>query len=83
MTMVGSTTETRSGTCEACGAAVIQRRCFYLQGDLPEFWNTPRHDAPCGLICLAGGVPVAAYKTGVFHRDAERCPRCSASRSRP
>jgi hypothetical protein len=79
MPMVASTTETRDATCEACGLPVIETKQILLarEGEtFPAFWNTPRHDAPCGLPCFGGGVPARAYRAGIFHRDAERCPKC-------
>ena len=53
------------------------RACRFCDLQLPHypdgiFAMPMKHDAPCGLPCLAGGVPVDVS----FHDD--RCPICSA-----
>lgn len=56
------------------------RRCRYCDLELPHRydvgyagrWVAIKHDAPCGLPCLGGGVNATVRE---FHSD--RCPRCS------
>jgi hypothetical protein len=71
---VVSTGVTRQHTCQ-CGAAVAQDECRgAFAGAI--FWDTPSHEAPCGLPCLNGGISLTVYGSGEFHKDTSRCPRC-------
>ena len=50
--------------------------CRYCGLELPHrneggFWSAIKHDAPCGLPCLGGGVSATIR---AFHSDA--CPIC-------
>lgn len=65
---------TKTETCH-CGSVITKAQEFGA-ASRAEFWSTARHDAPCGLPCLAGGVYGQAYRRGRFHRDAA-CPSCA------
>lgn len=73
--MYASTGMTRTRPCETCGTAVEQRDTVGVwTGD--HVWTTERHDAPCGLPCLGGGVSPRAYRERQVHLRDE-CPRCT------
>jgi hypothetical protein len=70
-----TTGTTREHVCK-CYTATIQResRGAFLGG---IHWSTERHNAPCGLPCLCGGVSPKDYRLGQFHRDKNACPLCA------
>jgi hypothetical protein len=69
-----STGATRRHLCQ-CGTLVTQDECRSAFAGAIH-WDTPNHDAPCGLPCLNGGVSTGVYRSGEFHKDADRCLRC-------
>lgn len=69
-----TTDETTEQTCDLCGVTVVARFSRGLYGSTA--WRIPKHDAPCGLPCLGGGVPLKVYRSGQVHKRSE-CPRCA------
>ena len=72
--------------CSMCGTSVEHSISLGMYGSGPESSAT-KHDAPCGLPCLGGGVGSNVIKpmraAGKKLRDVchaiDTCPRCSTS----
>lgn len=58
MTMAISTGERRAMPCPGCGLVVEHTGVAFVSGVRAgdTTWKAERHDAPCGLPCLSGGI---------------------------
>ena len=61
-----STGRTKPGPCTHCDATVDYEEYLGAYGS-GHHWMVGRHDAPCGLPCMGGGVGGRAYRTGEAH----------------
>ena len=75
MSLAFPTGKTRTAPC-GCGTPVEEREDRIVPPDVLH-WTKPRHDAPCGLPCMNGGVDAKVYRTGQIHRVDGKCPRCA------
>lgn len=77
MSISTSTGKERDHACDACGRLVHQRE-LYTKPPGVLSWDSPNHPAPaCGLPCLSGGISVATFRSGRFHRATETCAACA------
>lgn len=53
-----------SAVCELCGQTITRRSSPTIHGVVHAL---DRHNAPCGLPCLGGGLDVASYRSGNAH----------------
>ena len=86
---MGMPGEQRSATCKTCGRSVTETWDMALvdfadgTGGTLGVWRAERHDAPCGLPCLGGGVSMRAMRRDengvrwVHWSGRYGCPRCA------
>jgi len=72
--MMAATRPGETKPCETCGTVVDHLLVTWPAGDLDSPKN---HHAPCGALCIAGGVSPELYGTRQVHgMFLEPCPKC-------
>lgn len=71
MSLSFDTGNTEDRACLDCGVTVRHVEHVTSTSKGPVTWASPvKHEAPCGLLCLGGGVHPRDYRAGKVHSMA-------------